>query len=226
MFFQRCEIAALSLTIDYRPRRVNVAALRAGSFVEVKTLVLPPVHLSTCAWSPNCFRTATERCHREIGAPRWTTGVQRRNCILLTRLTTTRHIQTQGALLSCPCAAVCFVCTWLCSDIDAWGGAVGHRLPCCRCAVPTAPVAAARSWCHTGQVPPLLQVLNLVPWGGVQLRLPELRLSGVQGWGGLAAAAGQAYLQDIAANQVMKCAHVTMTYRVLFGAGCNMLDWC
>ncbi len=48
----------------------------------------------------------------------------------------------------------------------------------------------------------MLQVLNLVPWGGVQLRLPELRLSGVQGWGGLAAAAGQAYLQDIAANQV------------------------
>ena len=38
MFFQRCEIAALSLTIDYRPRRVNVAALRAGSFVEVRAL--------------------------------------------------------------------------------------------------------------------------------------------------------------------------------------------
>ena len=54
MFFQRCEIAALSLTIDYRPRRVNVAALRAGSFVEVRALKHHLPYLSTCASSPNC----------------------------------------------------------------------------------------------------------------------------------------------------------------------------
>ena len=62
----------------------------------------------------------------------------------------------------------------------------------------------------------MLQVLNLVPWGGVQLRLPELRLSGVQGWGGLAAAAGQAYLQDIAANQVT-CAPATNELKGIVG---------
>ena len=70
MFFQRCEIAALSLTIDYRPRRVNVAALRAGSFVEVKALNHHLLYLSTCAWSLNCFSTATEHCHCDICAPR------------------------------------------------------------------------------------------------------------------------------------------------------------
>ncbi len=48
----------------------------------------------------------------------------------------------------------------------------------------------------------LLELVNLVPWGGVDVGLKGLRLAGVQGWDGLAAAAAQEWLQDIATTQV------------------------
>jgi len=47
-----------------------------------------------------------------------------------------------------------------------------------------------------------VEVLNLVPWGGVQLDLPHVKASGLQGWGALGSAVGNAYLQDIASSQV------------------------
>jgi len=47
-----------------------------------------------------------------------------------------------------------------------------------------------------------VEVLNLVPWGGVQLDLPRVKGSGLQGWGALGSAIGNAYLQDIASSQV------------------------
>ena len=34
-FIQRAEIRAWSVTVDYKPRRVDVVALRQGAFVEV-----------------------------------------------------------------------------------------------------------------------------------------------------------------------------------------------
>ncbi len=72
MFFQRCEIAALSLTIDYRPRRVNVAALRAGSFVEVRALDDHLLCLRLCAWSRSRCSTALEGCHvTQVHLGRW-----------------------------------------------------------------------------------------------------------------------------------------------------------
>ncbi|KAA6418149.1 MAG: Autophagy-related 2 [Trebouxia sp. A1-2] len=49
-----------------------------------------------------------------------------------------------------------------------------------------------------------MEVLNLVPWGGVQLDLPHVKASGLQGWGALGSAVGNAYLQDIASSQVHK----------------------
>ncbi|KAL0044023.1 hypothetical protein WJX82_003156 [Trebouxia sp. C0006] len=49
-----------------------------------------------------------------------------------------------------------------------------------------------------------VEVLNLVPWGGVQLDLPRVKASGLQGWGALGSAVGNAYLQDIASSQVHK----------------------
>ncbi len=47
-----------------------------------------------------------------------------------------------------------------------------------------------------------VEVLNLVPWGGVQLDLPRVKASGLQGWAALGNAVGNAYLQDIASTQV------------------------
>ncbi len=35
-FIQRVEIQAWSLTIDYKPRRLDVAALRQGAFLEAR----------------------------------------------------------------------------------------------------------------------------------------------------------------------------------------------
>ena len=35
-FIQRAEIQAWSVTIDYKPRRLDVAALRQGDFLEVR----------------------------------------------------------------------------------------------------------------------------------------------------------------------------------------------
>lgn len=47
-----------------------------------------------------------------------------------------------------------------------------------------------------------VEVLNLVPWGGVQLDLPHVKAAGLQGWAALGSAVGNAYLQDIASSQV------------------------
>ena len=47
-----------------------------------------------------------------------------------------------------------------------------------------------------------VEVLNLVPWGGVQLDLPHVKASGLHGWLALGSAVGNAYLQDIASSQV------------------------
>ena len=47
-----------------------------------------------------------------------------------------------------------------------------------------------------------VEVLNLVPWGGVQLDLPHVKASGLHGWTALGNAVGNAYLQDIASSQV------------------------
>lgn len=42
VFFQRCEIKATHIVIDYKPRRLDVGALRGGNLVEV---------LNITAWS-------------------------------------------------------------------------------------------------------------------------------------------------------------------------------
>ena len=42
MFFQRCEIKGTQIVVDYKPRRLDVAALRAGNLGEV---------LNITAWS-------------------------------------------------------------------------------------------------------------------------------------------------------------------------------
>ena len=47
-----------------------------------------------------------------------------------------------------------------------------------------------------------VEVLNLIPWGGVQLELPAVKASGLQGWDALGSAVGNAYLEDIASSQV------------------------
>ena len=48
----------------------------------------------------------------------------------------------------------------------------------------------------------IMEVLNLVPWGGVQLELPLVKGLGLHGWDALGSAVGNAYLQDIASSQV------------------------
>lgn len=47
-----------------------------------------------------------------------------------------------------------------------------------------------------------VEILNLIPWGGVQLDLPGVKASGLQGWSAFGSAVGNAYLQDIASSQV------------------------
>ncbi|KAL3156294.1 hypothetical protein ABBQ32_012565 [Trebouxia sp. C0010 RCD-2024] len=49
-----------------------------------------------------------------------------------------------------------------------------------------------------------VEVLNLVPWGGVQLDLPHVKATGLHGWPALGSAVANAYLQDIASSQVHK----------------------
>lgn len=59
IFFQRCEIRGLSVVVDYKPRRLDVAALRAGNLAEV---------LNVTAWSG----VAVELPHvRLTGVPGW-----------------------------------------------------------------------------------------------------------------------------------------------------------
>lgn len=48
----------------------------------------------------------------------------------------------------------------------------------------------------------LLELVNLVPLGGVELGLVPLKLAGVQGWDGLGAAVLKEWLQDISRTQV------------------------
>lgn len=45
-------------------------------------------------------------------------------------------------------------------------------------------------------------MLNLVPWGGVALRLPAVALQDPGGWDATAAAIAAAYISDITTNQV------------------------
>jgi autophagy-related protein 2 len=49
-----------------------------------------------------------------------------------------------------------------------------------------------------------LELLNLVPWGGVDLSLKPLKFAGVLGWEGLAAAAASDWMRDIARSQAHK----------------------
>lgn len=48
----------------------------------------------------------------------------------------------------------------------------------------------------------LVELLHLIPWGGVQLDLPRVKATGLHGWHALGNAVGNAYLQDIASSQV------------------------
>lgn len=58
-------------------------------------------------------------------------------------------------------------------------------------------IAALREGCFT-------ELINLVPWGGVDLVLKPLRLSGVEGWDGIGIAAATEWLQHIARTQAHK----------------------
>jgi hypothetical protein len=49
-----------------------------------------------------------------------------------------------------------------------------------------------------------LELLNLVPWGGVDLNLKPLRFTGVVGWDGLAAGAASEWLSYVAKTQAHK----------------------
>eukprot|EP00775_Hariotina_reticulata_P009269 gene9269-9434_t len=49
-----------------------------------------------------------------------------------------------------------------------------------------------------------LELLNLVPWGGVDLALKPLRFNGLVGWDGLAAAAAQEWMSHIGRTQAHK----------------------
>jgi autophagy-related protein 2 len=48
----------------------------------------------------------------------------------------------------------------------------------------------------------LAELVNLVPWGGVDLGLKGLRLAGLSGWDGVGAACAQEWLHHIASTQV------------------------
>lgn len=63
-----------------------------------------------------------------------------------------------------------------------------------------------------------VEVLNLIPWGGVQLELPVVKASGLQGWDALGSAVGNAYLEDIASSQVNS---LTFLLRCVVTVGCN-----
>jgi autophagy-related protein 2 len=49
-----------------------------------------------------------------------------------------------------------------------------------------------------------LELLNLVPWGGVDLALKPLRFNGLVGWDGLAAAAAQEWMSHVGRTQAHK----------------------
>ena len=64
-------------------------------------------------------------------------------------------------------------------------------------------------------------MLNLVPWGGVEVDLRHLRFAGLHGWDALAQAALQSYIQDITANQARACRSC-----VLHGVHCLQASLC
>ena len=66
------------------------------------------------------------------------------------------------------------------------------------------------------------QVLNLVPWGGVEVDLRHLRFAGLHGWDALAQAAMQSYIQDITANQARR-ARWRSTMRICRAEMCCVL---
>ncbi len=51
----------------------------------------------------------------------------------------------------------------------------------------------------------LLELVNLVPWGGVDIALKALTLRGRHGWDGVAAEAAEEWLKDISSTQVSGC---------------------
>ena len=62
MYFQRVEVRALSITLDYLPRRLDLAALRAGSTAEV----LPCSPLITNMQRTQLVRLAASIPAREV----------------------------------------------------------------------------------------------------------------------------------------------------------------
>lgn len=59
MFIQRCEIRPVTIVIDYKPRRIDVASLRAGNLAEV---------INMTAWSDVKIVLPSVRL---IGVPGW-----------------------------------------------------------------------------------------------------------------------------------------------------------
>jgi len=50
----------------------------------------------------------------------------------------------------------------------------------------------------------LVELLNLVPWGGIDISFKGLTLAGIQGWDGIGATAAREWLRDIAGTQAHK----------------------
>ncbi len=51
------------------------------------------------------------------------------------------------------------------------------------------------------------KVLNLVPWGGVALRLPPVAIADADGWPAVGQGVAAAYIADITTHQVMTTRH-------------------
>ena len=51
----------------------------------------------------------------------------------------------------------------------------------------------------------LLELVNLVPLGGLSLSLCPLRLAGVEGWDGLGAGVAKEWCSHVASTQVRAC---------------------
>ncbi len=74
VFFQRCEIRGLTIELDYWPRRVDVASLRAGNLVELLNLAplkevelsLPSVRVNGLQGWPVLATTVAESWLRHI----------------------------------------------------------------------------------------------------------------------------------------------------------------
>jgi hypothetical protein len=123
-FFSKVAVCGWSVVVDYKPRRVDLGALRTGALIEVRRLAKPAV-LPTALPPSGC-----------IGQ-------------------------------------------WV--RMSSIGGSKNpqHQVTCL-----------------TGQV------LNLVPWGGVALRLPPVALSDAEGWPAVARGIAAEYIADITTHQV------------------------